>query len=339
MTTILGIESSCDETATAILTDGKMIASNVSSQINLHSKFGGVVPEVACRAHMEALIPLLEEVFKQADIKPSDIDAVAVTNRPGLIGALLVGVLCAKGLALALNKSMIGVNHIEAHIAVCRMIQPELTPPYAALVVSGGHTQISLIKTDGTQEILEQTKDDAAGEAFDKAAKLLDLGFPGGPAIQKAAEKGNQKAFRWSSACLPRNSGGFSFSGIKTAVLYAARGQAEGRKGALKLDEQGVCDAAASFQYAVVRALVKRTIEAAVKHKVNWIALGGGVAANQCLRNTLQKAAASEKINLAVPPMRLCVDNAEMIAFRGWELYQQGMFCDLDMPTYSREGI
>ncbi len=337
MSLILAIESSCDETAVAILRDGReVLASLVASQIDLHRKFGGVVPEVACRAHMEVLLPLVDEALAKAGVQPEELSAVASTNRPGLIGALLVGLSGAKGLAFAWDKPLITVNHIEGHIAAAQFSCPEMTCPYIALVVSGGHTNIFLVSGQGKYESLAQTLDDAAGEAFDKAAKLLDLGFPGGPAISKAAVNGNPKAYPWLNTCLPKDGENFSFSGLKTAVLYAARGQKAGRKGPLLLDEQGVNDAAASFQYAVVRALVKRTVAAAKQAGVKWIALGGGVAANGELRETM--AAEGKKIGcqVAIPPMNLCTDNAVMIAVRAQELYESGAFDELSVSAVAR---
>lgn len=337
MSLILGLESSCDETAGAILRDGRNVVGEfVASQIDLHRKFGGVVPEVACRAHMECLLPGLETMFAESGVSPADLDAIAVTNRPGLIGALLVGLSAAKGLALAWNKPLIGVHHIEAHIAAARLSEPELTFPYIALVVSGGHTNVFLVKDEHTYESLGQTLDDAAGEAFDKAAKLLDLGFPGGPAIEKTARDGNAKAYHWKNACLPDDGTNFSFSGIKTAVLYAARGQNGGRRGPLLLDESGVADAAASFQRAVIHALVTRTLAAAERTGVQWVAMGGGVAANGALREALQKAAEKQGCRLAVPPMKLCTDNAVMIAARGAELHCAGLHDNLGIEAFAR---
>lgn len=337
-TLILALESSCDETAGAILEDGKnVLAEFVASQIDLHRQFGGVVPEVACRAHMECLLPGVQTMLADAGVTPQDISAIAVTNRPGLIGALLVGVSAAKALAYAWNKPLIGVNHIEGHIAAACFAEPQMTHPFVALVVSGGHTNIYHVPERGVYHRLGSTLDDAAGEAFDKAAKLLDLGFPGGPAIDKAAKNGNPQAFDWRDTCLPRNNPyDFSFSGLKTAVLYAARGQAGGRKGPLLLDAQGVADAAASFQNAVVRALVNRTLRVAKDKGVNWIAIGGGVSANRMLREQMTEQAAKHNIRVAVPPMKLCTDNAVMIAVRAQELYEAGSFSDLELDACAR---
>lgn len=334
---ILGMESSCDETAIALVRGGRdVLVSKVASQTDIHERFGGVVPEVACRAHMEVLLPMLQTVLEEAEITPDAIDGIAVTNRPGLIGALLIGVSAAKALALAWNKPIVGVNHIEAHIAAAKIAQPELTEPFIALVVSGGHTTVYLCHENGDYERLCNTLDDAAGEAFDKVASVLGLPYPGGPSIQRVAALGNPKAYPWKNSCLTKDGVNFSFSGIKTAVLYAARGQKAGRKGPLLLDEQGVADAAASFQRAAVHALVTRTVDAAKRHGVGWIALGGGVAANAALREGMQQCAETAGLRVAIPPMNLCTDNGVMIAARGWDLFRTGHADELDLATDAR---
>lgn len=333
---ILALESSCDETAGAIMRDGReVLAEFVASQVDLHRAYGGVVPEVACRAHMECLLPGVDKMLKDAGVAPSDLDAVAVTNRPGLIGALLVGVSAAKALSMAWGKPLIGVDHIEAHIAAAAFAEPELAVPFVALVVSGGHTNVYLVKEDGAMDCLASTLDDAAGEAFDKAAKLLGLGFPGGPRIEKAARTGNSKAYAWRKSCMPPDGTNFSFSGLKTAVMYAARGRA-GRKGPLLLDDQQVADAAASFQEAVTNALVTRTLEAAKQHGVGWLALGGGVAANGYLRGRVSEAAAEAGLRVAIPPMSLCTDNAVMVAARAHRLFAEGIRDSLALETRAR---
>ena len=335
---ILALESSCDETAGALLKDGKEVLGQfVASQIDLHRQFGGVVPEVACRAHMECILPGVQKLLADSGVTPDDISAVAVTNRPGMVGALLIGVTAAKSLAYAWEKPLIGVNHIQGHIAAAKFAEPELEYPFVALVVSGGHTNIYYIPECGVYEQISSTLDDAAGEAFDKAAKLLDLGFPGGPVIDRAARGGNKDAYPWRDACLPRNNPyDFSFSGLKTAVLYVARGQRAGRKGPLLLSEQEVKDAAASFQNAVVRALVNRTVKVAREKGVRWIAVGGGVSANSSLREEMTRAAAKFRCRVAVPPLNLCTDNAVMIAVRAEELYQAGEFADLELDAVAR---
>ena len=339
-TLILALESSCDETAGAIVRNGdEVLAEFVASQVDLHRAYGGVVPEIACRAHMECLLPGVDKLFADAGVEPARLDAIAVANKPGLIGALLVGVSAAKGLALAWNKPLIGVNHIEAHIAAAELAEPGLTPPYVALVASGGHTDLYAVE-DGlggarTMRRLACTLDDAAGEAFDKAAKLLGLGFPGGPRIEEAAVAGDPKAYPWKNSCLPPDGANFSFSGLKTAVLHAARGRV-GRKGPLLLDGRGVADAAASFQAAVVNALVARTLAAAERHGVAWLALGGGVAANGALRGTLRAAAAERGLRAAIPPPHLCTDNAVMTAVRADKLFRAGVRDGLNLETAAR---
>lgn len=339
---ILALESSCDETAGAVMRGGREVLSQfVASQVDLHRVYGGVVPEVACRAHMECLIPGVDTLMRDAGVTPADLSAVAVTSRPGLIGALLVGVSAAKGLAMAWDKPLIGVDHIEGHIAAAGLAEPELRAPYVALVVSGGHTNLYLVPEDEPgrdgMTCLASTLDDAAGEAFDKAAKLLGLGFPGGPRIEAAAKAGDPQAYAWRKTCLPPDGTNFSFSGLKTAVLYAARGRA-GRKGPLLLDDQGVADAAASFQEAVTHALVTRAMEAAEERRVKWLALGGGVAANGYLRRAMQAEAEAEKrgLRVAIPPMSLCTDNAVMIARRATQLYAAGVRDGLDLETAAR---
>ncbi len=335
---ILALESSCDETAGALVRNGREVVGEfVASQIDLHRQYGGVVPEVACRAHMECILPGIKNLLDVSGVSPEELSAIAVTNRPGMIGALLIGVTAAKCLAYAWNKPLIGVNHIQGHIAAAKFAEPELEYPFVALVVSGGHTNIYYIPECGVYRRVGSTLDDAAGEAFDKAAKLLDLGFPGGPVIDKAAKGGDKHAYPWRDACLPRNNPyDFSFSGLKTAVLYAARGQRAGRKGPLLLDAQGVKDAAASFQYAVVRALVKRTVKVAKEKGVGWIAIGGGVSANSALREEMSKAGAKIGCRVAVPPFNLCTDNAVMIGVRAEELYREGCFADMELDALAR---
>jgi N6-L-threonylcarbamoyladenine synthase len=336
-TLILGIESSCDETAVAILHDGReILAHKLASQSDLHRRFGGVVPEVACRAHMEVFLPLASEALAEAQVEAEQIDAIAVTNRPGLVGALLVGVAAAKGLALAWDKPLVGVDHIEAHISAARLVNPGISFPFVALVVSGGHTTLYLVRSPGEYEEVARTRDDAAGEAFDKAASALGLPYPGGPSIQRAAELGDDTAYDWRRACLPGDGLDLSFSGLKTAVLYAARGQARGRRDPLLLDEQGIADAAASFQTAIAHALVTRTMQVAKREAVDWVAIGGGVAANQRLRADLVEAADEAGVHLALPPMHLSTDNAIMVAARGHEVLITHGASGLEMPVRAR---
>lgn len=334
----LGIETSCDETAVALLRGGRdVLADYVGTQIERHRAYGGVIPEIACRAHMEWLLPGLRDVLARADVRPERLDAIAVTHRPGLIGAVLVGVTAAKALALAWDKPLVGVDHIDAHIAAARFARPDFAPPHAALVVSGGHTQLHFVDDDATftTRQIAGTLDDAAGEAFDKAAKLLGLGFPGGPRIEKTAEGGDPDRFPWKRTCLPPDGKNWSFSGLKTAVLHAARGVGKGRTAPLLLDAQGVADAAASFQRAVVFALVERTMEAMRGRGMRRLSLGGGVAANGALRRAFTEAAAREGVDLSIPPMGLCTDNAVMVAFRGAELRRAGVRDPLSLEAFS----
>lgn len=334
---VLGVETSCDETAAALVRGGRDVLSTaVASQTDLHRRTGGVVPEVACRAHMEALLPLVESVLEEADVRPAGIAAIAATNRPGLVGALLVGLSAAKALALAWEKPFLGVHHIEAHITAARLAEPDLAHPFVALVVSGGHTSLFLVHGPDRYEEIASTLDDAAGEAFDKAAAVLDLPYPGGPSIERAARDGAPDAYAWKRTCLPDDGVSFSFSGLKTAVLYAARGREAGRKGPLLLDAAGVADAAASFQRAVVHALVTRAVDAAKRCGVRWIALAGGVAANGALRAALAEAAGAAGFRTAVPPIGLCTDNAVMVAARGHEHYAAGHADALDLPAVAR---
>jgi N6-L-threonylcarbamoyladenine synthase len=333
---ILGVESSCDETSVALVRGGETLGVRVASQEELHREFGGVVPEVACRAHMEVLLPSLQSLLEETALRPDAIDAIAVTNRPGLIGALLVGLSAAKGLALGWRKPLVAVDHIEAHITAARLAEPALTFPFVALVVSGGHTTLYEVRGPDHYRYLGGTRDDAAGEAFDKVAAILDLPYPGGPSIERTARGGDEEAFPWRRACLPAEGLDLSFSGIKTAVLYAARGQRAGRKGPLLLDDDRVADAAASFQRAAVHALVTRALQAAETRGVDWIALGGGVAANGVLRATLTQEAQARGRRVAVPPIRLCTDNAVMVAARGAELYAAGRTDPLSCSAAAR---
>ncbi len=334
---VLGIETSCDETAAAVVQGGrKIVSAFVASQVDLHRRFGGVVPEVACRAHMECLLPGIREALQDAGIRPHDLAGIAVTHQPGLIGALLVGVSAAKSLALAWGIPLVGVDHVQAHVTACRLAEAELTHPFVALVASGGHTHVFRVSGPDDYQCLHQTRDDAAGEAFDKAAKILELGFPGGPAIERAAQGGTPTAHAWKNACLPDGGRDFSFSGIKTGLLYAARGQNRGRNAPLQLGPGAVRDAAASFQHAVVHALVARTVDAASASGVSWIALGGGVAANTCLRQTMAEAARARDCRLAVPSMDLCTDNAVMVAARGYERLRDGPPDGLELAARAR---
>lgn len=311
---VLGIESSCDETAAAITRDGREVLSDVIySQADIHSKYGGVVPEIASRRHIEKILYVIDKALADAGMTKDDIDAIAVTMGPGLVGALLVGVSAAKSLAYAWGKPLIGVNHIIGHISANFVAFPELTPPFLCLVASGGHSHIVNVKSYTETEILGATKDDAAGEAFDKVARVIGLGYPGGPKVDKAAKEGNDKAFDFPRA---KTGNDFSFSGLKTAVINAVH----------KMEQKGEpvpqADIAASFQRAVVDVLTEKTIHAAKISGSEKICLAGGVASNSLLRSEMAKKAKSEKIEVYYPPLRLCTDNAVMISSAGYFKYK-----------------
>jgi len=319
--TILGLETSCDDTAAAVVTGDGGVASNVVySQHDLHGRYGGVVPELASRRHIETVEVVVLEAMRQARITWSALNAVAVTNGPGLAGALLVGVSFAKALTYALRIPLIDVNHLEGHLASAWIDHPDFPTPCVVLIVSGGHTHLYLVNPAGSYELLGHTLDDAAGEAFDKAAKMLALGYPGGPAIDRIARTGNVGAIRFPRPYLKRGNLNFSFSGIKTALLYYLR----------DLDEAGqprqVADIAASFQEAIVDVLVEKAFEAVRRFKVGALAVVGGVSANSRLRTLLASRAGSTGIRLSLPSLAYCTDNAAMIAAAGLKAYAQGRF-------------
>jgi N6-L-threonylcarbamoyladenine synthase len=327
----LGIETSCDETAAAVFTDEPRILSNViASQTELHAPFGGVVPEVAARAHLQRLIPVVDEALRQAAVTVQQIGAVAVHNTPGLVGALLVGVTAAKMLALALEVPLIGVNHIRAHIYACRLSAGRDIFPCVGFVVSGGHTSLFECRSALEMKLLGATLDDAAGEAFDKVASILGLGFPGGPAVERAAATGNPKAYAFPRAFLHDGRLDFSFSGIKTAVLYATFGQ--GQVDGQRPEGQRRADLAASFQQAAVDVLVEKARQALRCTGFHRLAVGGGVAANRALRAALERMAAEERAELFVPPLTLCTDNAAMAAL-AVEKWRAGDLAPLDLDA------
>ena len=327
----LAIETSCDETAVAIFTDDLQIRANVvASQTELHARFRGVVPEVAARAHLQRLLPTVDEALKEAHRQLTDIGCIAVLNTPGLVGALLVGVSAAKMLALALEVPLVSANHIEAHIYACRLAAGRDIFPCVGLVVSGGHTSLFHCKSALNFELLGATMDDAAGEAFDKVAAILGLGFPGGPAVEREAQAGDPKAHAFPRSFLHQDRLSFSFSGLKTAVLYAVHGKnvSEGPEPAGKLR----ADLAASFQQAVVDVLTAKCRLALRKTGLKRLAVGGGVAANRCLRSHLETLARAEGAELFIPPLSLCTDNAAMaaIAVEKWRL---GQFAPMDLDA------
>ena len=324
--TILGIESSCDDTAAAVVRDGREVLSNViSSQIPDHQIYGGVVPEIASRKHLENIDFCIEEALRQAGLGWEGIDAIAVTYGPGLVGALLVGLAEAKALSYSLGKPLLGVHHIKGHIAANYITNKEWEPPFLCLVVSGGHTHLIRVEDYEHYTILGKTKDDAAGEAFDKVSRALGLGYPGGPQIQKCAEEGNPDAIRFPRPCLDEEGYDFSFSGLKSAVLnYLNSEQMAGR-------EPVTADVAASFQKAVVEVLTEKTLRAARDFREKKVAVAGGVSANKPLRESLEKACAAEGIEFSVPRFILCTDNAAMIACAAYYGYETGECSDLSL--------
>lgn len=340
---ILGIESSCDECAAAVVEDGeKVLSSVVASQVDIHARFGGVVPEIASRRHLETIVPVIDEALRKAGLAAREVDALAVTNRPGLIGALLVGLSAAKGLALALGKPLIPVHHVEAHIYAALMNRPVPAYPLAALVVSGGHTSLFSLDSPMEMKVIGSTLDDAAGEAFDKVSSILNLGYPGGPALEKAARGKGEGTIRFPRPLPGGEALSFSFSGIKTAVLYHCKGvpghRGKGRRETAfdPGDEEAVADVAASFQSAVVDVLVTRTFQAADRLSAGAVVVGGGVAANALLRVRMEDEARRRGLPLYLSPPDLATDNAVMVAGYAYPLYQAGRTGSLDMDAFPR---
>jgi N6-L-threonylcarbamoyladenine synthase len=319
---VLGVETSCDETAVAIVDDGRRVLSNVvASQVAKHAPFGGVVPDIAARLHAEAIGYVAREAFEKAGCDARSIDAVAVTQRPGLVNCLVVGLAWAKGFALALKKPVIGVDHLEAHVYASMLPpaqgpDPRLAPPFVVLVVSGGHTAIYRYDGPGKAKRLGRTLDDAAGEAFDKVAALLGLPYPGGPSVERSAQSGNPRAVDFKRTSIQGRPYDFSFSGIKTAVLYHTRGANSPREAPL-LPGIKVEDVAASFQESVCDVLVEKSVRAAVEEGVPALALGGGVSANKRLRALATERGRARGLDVVVPPFAYCTDNAAMVAGLG----------------------
>ena len=323
---ILAIESSCDETAAAVVKNGREVLSNViSSQIDLHTLYGGVVPEIASRKHIEKINQVIEEALSQAGVTLEEITAIGVTYGPGLVGALLVGVAEAKAIAYAAGKPLVGVHHIEGHVSANFIEHPDLEPPFVCLIVSGGHTHLVIVKDYGEFEIIGRTRDDAAGEAFDKVARAVGLGYPGGPKVDKTAKEGNKHAVEFPRAKVEGAPYDFSFSGLKSAVLnYINHAKMTGQ-------EIHVPDLVASFQNAVVDALVSRTVAAAKEYGYDKVAIAGGVASNSALRAEIKKACRKAHLSFYHPSPIFCTDNAAMIGVAAYYEYQKGARAGWDL--------
>ena len=331
---ILAIESSCDDTAAAVMEDDQTVLSSiVSSQFDVHARFGGIVPELASRRHIEAIWPVVQEALDEAGVVLDQIDCIAATQGPGLIGSLLVGFTFAKGLALVQNIPCVAVDHMAGHLLSAFLDKPAPSFPYVALVVSGGNSSLYRVDDRLSFQCLGRTRDDAAGEAFDKVAKLLDLGYPGGPIVSKYAEKGRPDSIPFPRAWLDKDSLDFSFSGLKTAVVNYVH------KHRQQNEPLPIADICASFQEAVVDVLVEKTIIAAGKCETATVVLGGGVASNRRLRDRMQQRCDAENIKLYVPPPVFCTDNAAMIALAGYYSYQQGHRSAPDTDVYSRSPL
>ncbi len=335
MATVLAIETSCDETAVAVVQNCQVYSNVVASQIATHSPYGGVIPDLASRQHVETINSVIHKALSASGLDWSEINGIATTCAPGLIGALLIGLTAAKTLALVHQKPLVGVHHLEGHIYASYLSQPNLAPPFLCLLVSGGHTNLIQVKDCGHYEVLGQTRDDAAGEAFDKVARLLSLGYPGGPAIDRLAAQGNPQAFALPEGNISLPGGGyhpydFSFSGLKTAVLRLVQ----------KLQQDAsplpVADLAASFQETVARSLTRRAIACALDHGLTTITVGGGVAANRGLRQHLRAAAAAHNLQVLFPPLALCTDNAAMIGCAAAAHLDQGHTSCITLAAQSR---
>ena len=330
---VLAIETSCDDTGAAVLLDGRKILSNVvSSQIPIHQKYGGVVPELASRRHIESIVPIVSQALEEAKVTLSEIDGVAVTHGPGLVGSLLVGLSFAKSLSFARGIPFIGVNHIEGHLSAIFLEKDSPRFPFIGLVVSGGHTSLFRVDGFGKYKRLGQTRDDAAGEAFDKVAKLLGLGYPGGPIIDELSKLGNPTAIRFPRPSLGKNSFDFSFSGLKTAVVNYVRSHPEPQGG---YPEDLVQDIVSSFQEAVVEVLVKKTLQAAQHQGLRRVVLSGGVAANRRLRERIGEDTSQTKMKIYLPSPSFCTDNAAMVGVVGYEYLKRGIQSPLSLNAFS----
>jgi len=338
MATVLAIETSCDETSVAIVNNRKVLSNIVATQIAAHQPYGGIVPEVASRQHVEMINPAIAQALETAGLGWSAIDGIAATSAPGLVGALLVGLTAAKTLALLHQKPFLGIHHLEGHIYASYLTEPDLEPPFLCLLVSGGHTSLIYVKACGHYETLGQTRDDAAGEAFDKVARLMNLGYPGGPVIDRLAAQGDPKAFALPEGQVSLPTGGFhpydsSFSGLKTAVLRLVQTLQRDR------DILPIADLAASFQETVAKALTKRAIACARDYGLSTIVVGGGVAANSGLRQHLQAAAEPHHLRVLFPPIKFCTDNAAMIGCAAADHLNRGHQSPLTLAARSRMAI
>ena len=330
---ILAIESSCDETSAAVIVNGKVLNNIIATQA-IHQKYGGVVPELASRAHQRNIVAVVDDALQKSGINKCDLDAIAFTKGPGLMGSLLVGVSFAKGLALGLGKPLIEINHMQAHVLSHFIDDPKPVFPFLCLTVSGGHTQIILVRDHLDMEVIGETRDDAVGEAFDKAAKIMGLPYPGGPLVDSYAQRGNPRAFKFSDTDMPGLD--FSFSGIKTAFLYFIRDE---KKKDENFVEKNLNDICASIQHHLVNMLLKRLEQASVKTGIQEIAIAGGVSANTGLRTSLQELAIKKNWNVYIPKFEYCTDNAAMIAVAAHYKFLKGEFTQLDVAPLARMPI
>ena len=331
---ILGIESSCDDTSAAVIVDG-VLRSNVIASQKVHEAYGGVVPELASRAHQQNIVPVVSEALKQANVNPSELSAIAFTRGPGLLGSLLVGVSFAKGMAIGLNKPIVDVNHLHAHV-LSHFIKKEESDevpefPFICLLISGGNSQIILVKGYNDMTILGQTIDDAAGEAFDKCAKVMGLPYPGGPHIDRLAQTGDAKRFKFSKPNIPGYD--YSFSGLKTSFLYTLR---DAKKENPNFVEENINDLAASLQKTIIDILLKKLDQAVKDYPVKHVAIGGGVSANSGVRNAISEFCEKRNIRAWIPERAFTTDNAAMVAIAGYFKYKDNKFCSLDLPPYAR---
>lgn len=332
-TVILAIESSCDETSAAVISNGKVLNNIIVTQA-VHQKYGGVVPELASRAHQRNIVAVVNEALQTSGVQKSALDAIAFTRGPGLMGSLLVGVSFAKGLAIGLGKPLIEVNHMQAHVLSHFIDEPKPTFPFLCLTVSGGHTQIIRVQDCRTMEVIGETQDDAVGEAFDKAAKILGLPYPGGPLIDLYAQEGNEKAYKFSDTDMPGLD--FSFSGIKTGFLYFIRDEKKKNENFVENNLNDIC---ASIQHQLVKMLLKRVEQASVKTGIKQIAIAGGVSANSALRNKLKELADRKGWDVYIPQFEYCTDNAAMIAMAAHYKYLNNEFAQLDVAPLARMPI